>query len=81
MDAALDLVVQWAGGDHTPRWVKKNRVGQRRWGTDADVVELVAVLAPFATGCAITAGLLPIARASAPSAARSPWRKRPRPSR
>jgi len=45
VDDALDLVVRWAGGDHTPLRVRKNRVGQHRWSTDADVVELVAVLA------------------------------------
>ena len=108
VDDALDLVIRWAGGDHTPLRVRKNRVGEHRWSTDADVVELVAVLARQLpdkaiaailnragkkTGratagparasacCAITAGSLPIARVSGPSAARSPWRKRPRRSR
>lgn len=45
IDDALDLVVRWAGGGHTPLRVRKNRVGQHRWSTDADVVELIAVLA------------------------------------
>ena len=44
-DDALDLVIRWAGGDHTPLRVRKNRAGQHRWGTDADVVELVTALA------------------------------------
>jgi excisionase family DNA binding protein len=44
-DEALDLVIRWAGGDHTPLRVRKNRAGQHRWGTDASVVELVCVLA------------------------------------
>jgi excisionase family DNA binding protein len=44
-DDALSLVIRWAGGDHTPLRVRKNRVGQHRWGTDADVVALVTVLA------------------------------------
>jgi DNA invertase Pin-like site-specific DNA recombinase len=44
-DDALALVIRWAGGDHTPLRVRKNRAGQHRWGTDADVVELVTVLA------------------------------------
>jgi excisionase family DNA binding protein len=44
-DDALGLVIRWQGGDHTPLRVRKNRVGQHRWGTDADVVELVSVLA------------------------------------
>ena len=44
-DDVLDLVIRWAGGDHTPLRVRKNRAGQHRWATDADVVELVTVLA------------------------------------
>ncbi|MDQ3905125.1 MAG: helix-turn-helix domain-containing protein, partial [Actinomycetota bacterium] len=44
-DDALSLVTRWAGGDHTPLRVRKNHAGQHRWGTDADVVELVTVLA------------------------------------
>ena len=42
---ALRLVIHWQGGDHTPLRVRKNRAGQHRWGTDADVVALVTVLA------------------------------------
>jgi excisionase family DNA binding protein len=41
----LDLVIRWVGGDHTPLQVRKNRAGQHRWSTDADVIELVTVLA------------------------------------
>ena len=41
----LDLVIRWVGGDHTPLQVRKNRAGQHRWSTGADVVELVTVLA------------------------------------
>jgi excisionase family DNA binding protein len=44
-DDVLDLVIRWVGGDHTPLQVRKNRAGQHRWSTDADVVELVTVLA------------------------------------
>jgi DNA invertase Pin-like site-specific DNA recombinase len=44
-DDALSLVVRWQGGDHTALRVRKNRAGQHRWSTDADVVELVTVLA------------------------------------
>lgn len=44
-DDALNLVVRWQGGDHTALRVRKNRAGQHRWSTDADVVELVMVLA------------------------------------
>ena len=42
---ALAFVVRWAGGDHTSLLVSKNRVGQHRWSTSADVVDLVTVLA------------------------------------
>lgn len=41
----LALVIRWAGGDHTPLQVSKNRVGQHRWSTTADVVDLVTVMA------------------------------------
>ena len=44
-DDALNLVVRWQGGDHTALRVRKNRAGQHRWSTDADVIELVTVLA------------------------------------
>jgi DNA invertase Pin-like site-specific DNA recombinase len=42
---ALDLVIHWQGGDHTRLSVKKNRAGRTRWSTDADVIDLVRVLA------------------------------------
>jgi excisionase family DNA binding protein len=41
----LDMIIHWQGGDHTRLEVKKNKTGQNRWATDADVVELVRVLA------------------------------------
>ncbi|MDQ2801658.1 MAG: recombinase family protein [Pseudomonadota bacterium] len=44
-DSALDIVIRWQGGDHTPLRVPKNHVGQHRWRTDAEVVELVTALA------------------------------------
>jgi excisionase family DNA binding protein len=44
-DSALDIVIRWQGGDHTPLRVAKNHVGQHRWSTDAEVVELVTALA------------------------------------
>ena len=46
----LALVIHWQGGDHTEMKVKKNKVGQTRWTTDAGVVDLVRVL------CAAIAG-------------------------
>lgn len=45
VDDHLDLVIHWQGGDHTRLKVKKNRVGQTRWSTDDDVIDLVRVLA------------------------------------
>ena len=42
---SLDLVIRWAGDDHTALRVRKNRTGQHRWSVDADVVELVRSLA------------------------------------
>jgi excisionase family DNA binding protein len=44
-DDSLDAVIRWQGGDHTALSVPRNHVGQHRWSTDADVVELVTVLA------------------------------------
>ncbi|BBB96601.1 MULTISPECIES: recombinase family protein [Bradyrhizobium] len=44
-DEMLDLVVHWHGGDHTALQVRKNRTGEHRWSTAADVVDLVRVLA------------------------------------
>jgi excisionase family DNA binding protein len=41
----LALVIHWQGGDHTEMKVKKNKVGQTRWMTDAGVLDLVRVLA------------------------------------
>jgi excisionase family DNA binding protein len=43
--ASSRSLIRWAGGDHTPLRVRKNRTGQHRWGTDAGVVELVTALA------------------------------------
>ena len=42
---SLDLIIHWQGGDHTRLAAKKNRGGQTRWSTDADVIELVKALA------------------------------------
>ena len=45
VDENLALVIHWQGGDHTEMTVKKNKVGQTRWTAEADVVDLVRVLA------------------------------------
>ena len=41
----LELIIHWQGGDHTRLAAKRNRPGQTRWSTEADVVELVHALA------------------------------------
>jgi len=45
VEDTLALVIHWRGGDHTRLTVKKNRVGQNRYTTDHDVIDLVRVLA------------------------------------
>ncbi len=55
VDDSLALVIHWQGGDHTDMTVKKNRIGQTRWSVDADVVELVRVLARQLPDMAIAA--------------------------
>ena len=41
----LALVIHWQGGDHTRLSAKRNKVGQNRWVTETDVVDLVRILA------------------------------------
>jgi excisionase family DNA binding protein len=41
----FELIIHWQGGDHTRLAVKRNRAGQTRWTTDAEVVDLVRALA------------------------------------
>ena len=41
----IELVIHWYGGDHTRLSPKRNKVGQNHWVTDADVVDLVRILA------------------------------------
>jgi excisionase family DNA binding protein len=53
----LDLIIHWQGGDHTRLKIKKNRVGVTRWTTDAEVVDLVRVLARQMPDYAIAAVL------------------------
>src|SRR3984893_12297344 len=54
-DDKLALVIHWQGGDHTEMTVKKNKVGQTRWMVEADVVDLVRVLARQPPDMAIAA--------------------------
>jgi len=56
-DDALALVIRWAGNDHTSLSVRKNRTGQHRWSAEADVVDLVQVLARLMPDPAIAAVL------------------------
>ncbi|HQT80233.1 MAG TPA: recombinase family protein, partial [Rhodopila sp.] len=56
-DDALALIIHWQGGDHTELAVKKNKVGQTRWTVDADVLDLVRVLARQLPDFAIAAVL------------------------
>ena len=55
VDDKLALVIHWQGGDHTEMTVKKNKVGQTRWTVEADVVDLVRVLARQLPDMAIAA--------------------------
>jgi DNA invertase Pin-like site-specific DNA recombinase len=41
----ISMVIRWQGGDHTPLRVRKNPVGQHRWSTGEDMVELITGLA------------------------------------
>jgi hypothetical protein len=41
----LAAIVHWQGGDHTRLIAKRNKVGQNRWVTDTDIVDLVRILA------------------------------------
>ena len=56
-DSELAIVIRWNGSDHTSLRVAKNRAGQHRWTTDAEVVELVAALARLLPDQAIAAVL------------------------
>jgi DNA invertase Pin-like site-specific DNA recombinase len=51
----LALIIHWQGGDHTQMTVKKNKIGQTRWTVEADVVDLVRVLARQLPDLAIAA--------------------------
>ncbi|MGV7219834.1 helix-turn-helix domain-containing protein, partial [Bradyrhizobium sp. UFLA05-112] len=51
----LALVIHWQGGDHTQLTVKKNKIGQTRWTVEADVLDLVRVLARQLSDTAIAA--------------------------
>lgn len=45
--AQIDLVIRWAGGQHSRLQVRKRRTGEHRYRTDRTVVDLVRELAPL----------------------------------
>ena len=44
-DSTITAIIHWHGGDHARLEVKKDKVGQTRWATGADIIELIQVLA------------------------------------
>ena len=56
-DDGLDLVIRWAGEDHTALRARKNRTGEHRWRVDADVVNLVRAMARQMPDMGIAAAL------------------------
>jgi hypothetical protein len=47
---STNRTIHWLGGDRSRIEVKKNKAGQTRWTTSADVVELVRVLLKIGHG-------------------------------
>jgi len=45
VEARIELVIHWQGGDHTELNVVKNRTGQHRWTADVEVQTLITQLA------------------------------------
>lgn len=45
LEARIELVIHWQGGDHTELKVVKNRPGQHRWSTDIEAQGLITQLA------------------------------------
>ena len=56
-DDTITTIIHWHGGDHTRFKVKKNKAGQTRWSTSADIIELVQVLARQMSDTSIAAAL------------------------
>jgi excisionase family DNA binding protein len=53
----IELLLHWRGGDHTRLTVARNRTGQHRWSSDAEVRDLIAALARQQADGAIAATL------------------------
>jgi excisionase family DNA binding protein len=45
VDARIEMVIHWQGGDHTELSVVKNRTGHHRWAADVEVQALIPQLA------------------------------------
>ena len=58
-DGRIELLLHWRGGDHTRLSVRRNRTGQHRWSTDAEVGDLIRTLARQQADGAIAATLKP----------------------
>ena len=56
-DGRIELLLHWRGGDHTRLSVRRNRTGQHRWSTDAEVGDLIRTLARQQADGAIAATL------------------------
>lgn len=44
-ETRIEMLLHWRGGDHTRLAVPRNRTGQHRWCTDADLHDLIRTLA------------------------------------
>ena len=53
----IELMIHWRGGDHTRLAAPRNRTGQHRWSSDADVRDLIRALARQQVDGAIAATL------------------------
>jgi excisionase family DNA binding protein len=56
-DERIDLLLHWRGGDHTRLSVPRNRTGQHRYSSEADVQDLIRALARQQDDSAIAATL------------------------
>ncbi|MDE0449473.1 MAG: recombinase family protein [Spirochaetaceae bacterium] len=57
VEDCIELLLHWRGGDHTRLSVARNRTGQHRWRTSAEVGELIRGLARQQPDSAIAATL------------------------
>ena len=57
VEARIELLLHWRGGDHTRLSVVRNRTGQHRWSTSSEVGDLIRGLARQQPDSAIAATL------------------------